>query len=143
MDLSNINNISKIISELGQRENDEVYFVVYAPTQRKLFIAKNKEKKLNGDDLYKSEHSWLHREIMSKIFDKTTEVNYINPVHDINSLVGLVNNSSNSIGIIMRPIKMDEFVSIVTRGWRLPPKATNFYPKTSAGVVMQDLQGLL
>ena len=143
LDLLNINNISKIISELGQRQNEEVHFMVYAPSQRKLFIAKNKEKKLSGDDLYKSEHSWLHREIISGIFNKTTEMNYINPVHDINSLIGLVNNSPNSIGIIMRPINMDEFVSIVTRGWRLPPKATNFYPKTSAGVVMQDLKGFL
>ena len=48
--------------------------MVYAPTQRKLFIAKNKEKKLSGDDLYKSEHSWLHREIMSKIFNNLQQI---------------------------------------------------------------------
>ena len=113
---------------------------MYAPLQKKFFIARNKQK-INGIDLFKSEHSWLRREISSIVFEENHDKDYVNPVHDLKTLIDLVNNNKNSIGIIMRPIKMDEFVSIVTRGWRLPPKATNFYPKTSAGIVIQDLTG--
>ena len=43
----------------------------------------------------------------------------------------------------MRSIPMHEFVDIVTRGDRLPPKATNFYPKPPAGAVIQSLGGSL
>jgi hypothetical protein len=31
----------------------------------------------------------------------------------------------------------------VTRGWRLPAKATNFFPKPPAGAVIQQFQDLL
>ena len=139
-EFSEIIDIENKILKLGKRFGDEVSFIVYAPLQKKFFIARNKQK-INGNDLFKSEHSWLRREISSIVFEENHDKDYVNPVHDLKTLIDLVNNNKNSIGIIMRPIKMDEFVSIVTRGWRLPPKATNFYPKTSAGIVIQDLTG--
>ena len=42
---------------------------------------------------------------------------------------------------VMRSVPMQEFVEIVSRGDRLPPKATNFYPKPPAGSVLQPLDG--
>jgi len=42
------------------------------------------------------------------------------------------------MAFIMRPVPLREFVSIVTRGWRLPAKTTNFYPKPPAGAVIQQ-----
>jgi uncharacterized protein (DUF1015 family) len=41
----------------------------------------------------------------------------------------------------MRPVPLQEFTAIVSRGWRLPPKATNFFPKPPAGAVIQSLEG--
>ena len=54
-----------------------------------------------------------------------------------------VDNGEAQLAIIMRPVPMSEFMGIVTRGWRLPPKATNFHPKPSAGSVIQSLEGPL
>jgi uncharacterized protein (DUF1015 family) len=53
-------------------------------------------------------------------------------------IAGQIESGAARMAFIMRPVPLDEFVSIVTRGWRLPPKATNFYPKPPAGAVIQE-----
>ena len=60
-----------------------------------------------------------------------------------NRAMEAVDNGEAQLAIIMRPVPMDQFMGIVTRGWRLPPKATNFHPKPSAGSVIQSLEGPL
>ncbi len=49
-----------------------------------------------------------------------------------------IENGEATIAFAMRPVPMQEFIGIVTRGWRLPPKATNFFPKPPAGAVIQQ-----
>lgn len=63
--------------------------------------------------------------------------------HDLESVVSKVDNKEAQMGIVMRSVPLPEFVDIVSRGLRLPPKATNFYPKPPAGAVIQSLEGAL
>jgi uncharacterized protein (DUF1015 family) len=104
-------------------------------------VVKAKGNMRNENDLYKSEYSWVQREIFSKTFANEDGGKYINPVYDAEEVVKAVDTGNGYLGVLMRPTNIDEFVSIVTRGWRLPAKATNFFPKPPAGMVMQHLHG--
>ena len=60
---------------------------------------------------------------------------------DLNEIVNLLNREENLIILLMRPIPMENFLSAVDSGYRLPPKVTNFLPKPPAGLVFQTLEG--
>jgi uncharacterized protein (DUF1015 family) len=66
------------------------------------------------------------------------EEEIISPHHDAGLIARQIKNGEARMAFIMRPVPLDEFVAIVTRGWRLPAKATNFYPKPPAGAVIQQ-----
>ena len=132
---------SDFIDLLGKRVDDEVYFGLYGPQVGRFRVVKAKDKMRNKNDLYKSEYSWVQREIFSKIFENEDGTKYINPVYEAEEVVKSVDTGNGYLGVLMRPTNIDEFVSIVTRGWRLPAKATNFFPKPPAGMVMQNLYG--
>ena len=61
--------------------------------------------------------------------------------HDIQRVETSLASDDADLAFIMRSVPMQEFVEIVSRGDRLPPKATNFYPKPPAGSVLQPLDG--
>ena len=120
---------------------EEVCFGIYGPQVGRFRVVKAKGNMRNENDLYKSEYSWVQREIFSKTFVNEDGSKYINPVYDAEEVVKAVDTGNGYLGVLMRPTNIDEFVSIVTRGWRLPAKATNFFPKPPAGMVMQHLHG--
>ena len=81
---------------------------------------------LGSDAAERSDYRRLHREILDVAFgvdrvDATVDFEY-----EVENVVGRVDSSEAQLGIVMRSIPMREFVDIVTRGDRLPPKATNF-----------------
>ena len=59
--------------------------------------------------------------------------------HDPKRVAASLASSEADAAFVMRSVPMQEFVDIVSRGDRLPPKATNFYPKPPAGSVLQPL----
>ena len=61
--------------------------------------------------------------------------------HDPMRVQTSLDSSDADAAFVMRSVPMQEFVEIVSRGDRLPPKATNFYPKPPAGSVLQPLDG--
>ena len=63
--------------------------------------------------------------------------------HDIQRVEASLASADADGAFIMRSVPMQEFVEIVSRGDRLPPKATNFYPKPPAGSVLQPLDGMV
>ena len=96
-----------------------------------------------ADAAERSDYRRLHREILDVVFgdervDATVDFEY-----EVENVVARVDSGDAQMGIVMRSIPMHEFVDIVTRGDRLPPKATNFYPKPPAGAVIQALEGEL
>ncbi|MBU87812.1 MAG: DUF1015 domain-containing protein [SAR202 cluster bacterium] len=138
---NNVKSTSDFIDMLGKRAGDEVCFGIYGPQVGRFRMVKAKGNMRNENDLYKSEYSWVQREIFSKTFENEDSGKYINPVYDAEEVVKAVDTGKGYLGVLMRPTNVDEFVSIVTRGWRLPAKATNFFPKPPAGMVMQNLYG--
>ncbi|SVB02182.1 uncharacterized protein METZ01_LOCUS155036, partial [marine metagenome] len=70
--------------------------------------------------------------------DVEREEQIISPHHDAGFIARQIHNGEARMAFIMRPVPLNEFVSIVTRGWRLPAKTTNFFPKPPAGAVIQQ-----
>ena len=123
---------------LGERSGDEVVFGLYSKEPDKFHIARMKSPPPAENALENSEYSQLHSHVIRPVISAEREEEIINPHHDAGLIARHIESGEARMAFIMRPIPLDEFVSIVTRGWRLPAKATNFYPKPPAGAVIQQ-----
>lgn len=101
-----------------------------------------------------SDYTVLHRDVLEpglspvgtrhsvedahKVVEAKTEYQ-----HDAERVASSLASSDADVAFIMRSVPMQEFVEIVSRGDRLPPKATNFYPKPPAGSVLQPLDEMV
>lgn len=135
-----------LLSAVGGRDNGEFVFGIYGmPGGFKIArVASVKTVGLTGADaLERSDYRRLHSEILDVVFEKDRVDDVVDFEYEAESVVSRVDSGEAQVGIVMRSIPMREFVDIVTRGDRLPPKATNFYPKPPAGAVIQSLVGEL
>ena len=130
--------IERFAIELGERKGDEVVFGLYGKERGKFHIATMKSPPHAENALEHSEYSYLHSHVIRPVVDQEREEQIISPHHDPELIARRVDDGSARMAFIMRPVPLDEFVSIVTRGWRLPAKTTNFFPKPPAGAVIQQ-----
>ena len=130
--------IERFAIELGERKGDEVVFGLYGKERGKFHIATMKSPSQAENALEHSEYSYLHSHVIRPVVDAEREEQIISPHHDPELIARRVDDGSARMAFIMRPVPLDEFVSIVTRGWRLPAKTTNFFPKPPAGAVIQQ-----
>ena len=113
-------------------------FGLYGKERGKFHIATMKSPPQAENALEHSEYSYLHSHVIRPVVDAEREEQIISPHHDSELIARRVDDGSARMAFIMRPVPLDEFVSIVTRGWRLPAKTTNFFPKPPAGAVIQQ-----
>ena len=130
--------IEQFAIELGERKDDEVVFGLYGKEPGKFHIATMKSPPQAGNALEYSEYSYLHSHVIRAAVDVEREEQIISPHHDAGLIAHQIDNGEARMAFIMRPVPLNEFVSIVTRGWRLPAKTTNFFPKPPAGAVIQQ-----
>ncbi|MDA1278565.1 MAG: DUF1015 domain-containing protein [Chloroflexi bacterium] len=123
---------------LGERQGNEVVFGLYAREKGIFHIARMKSPPATNSALENSEYSRLHSLIIRPVISAEREEQVISPHHDAGLIARQIDSGQARFAFIMRPVPLSEFVAIVTRGWRLPPKATNFFPKPPAGVVIQQ-----
>ncbi len=93
--------------------------------------------------LERSDYFMLHRSIIEHAIKDDRMDDVVDFQFDAERVVASVDSGEAQLGIIMRSLPMHDFIDIVSRGHRLPPKATNFYPKPPAGAVIQALDGPL
>jgi len=134
---STTDQIEEFSVALGEREGDEVVFGLYSKEAGKFHVATMKSPPPAENALENSEYSQLHSHIIRPAIAEDREEAVISPHHDAGLISRQIENGAARMAFIMRPVPLDEFVSIVTRGWRLPAKATNFFPKPPAGAVIQ------
>lgn len=136
--------ISQAFSDvLGRREGSEVMFGVVGLEPGSFHIARAKNLPAAENLLKDSEYSRLHDLFIDPAVEEERRDEVVNVQHDLGRVLESVDSGTSNIAFAMRPVPMQEFIGIVTRGWRLPPKATNFFPKPSAGAVLQTLEGNL
>ena len=137
---------SELLSAVGMRDDGEFVFGIYGlPGGFKIArMASADPVGLTGAEaLERSDYRRLHSEILDVVFEGDRVDEVVDFEYEAESVVSRVDSGEAQVGIVMRSIPMREFVDIVTRGDRLPPKATNFYPKPPAGAVIQSLVGEL
>ena len=137
---------SGILQALGPNDDGSCAFGVYRGSEGFQIVRMTDliPKGLPGSDtLELSDYRRLHREILGVAFPSGRVDLAVDFEYEAESVVSKVDSGDVQVGIMMRPIPLREFVDIVTRGERLPPKATNFYPKPPAGAVIQSLEGEL
>ena len=135
-----------LLKTVGERKDDDFVFGVYGlPGGFKIARMRNAGSSLPlvSDAAERSDYRRLHRGILDYAFNGDRIDATVDFEHEVKNVVERVDTGDAQFGIIMRSIPMPEFVDIVTRGDRLPPKATNFYPKPPAGAVIQSLEGSL
>ena len=135
-----------LLSVVGSRDDGEFVFGIHGlPGGFKIArMASVESMGLTGTDaLERSDYRRLHSEILDVVFGRERVDAAVDFEYEVENVIGRVDSGEAQLGIVMRSIPMHEFVDIVTRGDRLPPKATNFYPKPPAGAVIQSLVGSL
>ena len=132
-------------------EADEMVFGVYGMNRESSFhLARVKPSPspstptaTAASALERSDYHRLHRDLLEPIFPADRAEATVDFDYEATNVVARVDAGTAQLGIIMRAMPMKDFVEVVTRGDRLPPKATNFHPKPPAGAVIQSLVGRL
>ena len=135
--------VEEFSEALGERESEEVVFGIYSKGVAKFQIARMKAPPSADNALDNSDYSRLHSLVIRPVVSERREEEIVSPHYDTDVIARQIDNGIAHLAIIMRPVPLGEFIAIVTRGWRLPAKATNFYPKPPAGAVIQQLEGRL
>ena len=141
--LSANDQIEEFSVALGERQSTEVIFGLYSKEPGKFHIARMKSPAPADNALENSEYSQLHSHILRPVITEEREELVISPHHDAELIARQIESGEARMAFIMRPVPLDEFIAIVTRGWRLPAKATNFFPKPPAGAVIQQFGEIL
>jgi uncharacterized protein (DUF1015 family) len=141
--LSANDQIEEFSVALGERQSTEVIFGLYSKEPGQFHIARMKSPAPAENALENSEYSQLHSHILRPVITEEREELVISPHHDAELIARQIESGEARMAFIMRPVPLDEFIAIVTRGWRLPAKATNFFPKPPAGAVIQQFGEIL
>ncbi len=135
---------SEMLKAVGRRDDGEFVFGIYG-LDGGFHLARMRssgESARYGERAQEhSDYRRLHRDVLDVVFDAERIDEVVDFDYEVENVAARVDSGDAQLGIVMRSIPIAEFVDIVTRGDRLPPKATNFYPKPPAGAVIQSLQG--
>ena len=135
-----------MLKAVGKRDDGDLLFGIHGLDgmfQIARMPAENDGVAFGVDVAERSDYRRLHREILDIVFDRDRVDEVVDFEYEVENVVARVDSGEAQLGIVMRSIPLPDFVDIVTRGDRLPPKATNFYPKPPAGAVIQTLVGSL
>ncbi len=135
--------VQRFAQDLARMPRSEFVLGVYGLEPQTFHLARIPGPKAAANELENSEYFRLHDLIIRPVASPEREAEIVDFSYEPQWAVDAVDSRRAQIAFIMRPMPMDQFTAIVTRGWRLPPKATNFHPKPSAGSVIQALEGAL
>jgi len=87
--------------------------------------------------------AWLLQEKVLKPVLGESFYKHVAYEYDDQEVMWKLRSGEGQIAFLIRAVPMDLFESVVSRGIRLPPKSTNFYPKLPTGLVFNSLEGEL
>lgn len=59
---------------------------------------------------------------------------------DADAVLAAVRTAATSVGLLMRPIKLEQVLDVARAGGRVPAKSTSFVPKVPVGLVLQEFE---
>jgi len=127
------------------------YGLVLADGEKRILTAKPIVERAMEEVAGKHSSDWrsldvavLHELILKKILglgDANSEhkhnVTYTKDAHEV--LTTLSGKSAFHLGILMRPTRIDQVVSVSEHGEKMPQKSTYFYPKLLSGLVIRKV----
>ena len=131
---------------LLQAKADSAVTVAYGlePGKAHLLTLRESEKPGPGSPpLERAEMRILHQKVITSSLGAEREAATIAFVHDSVEAVERVMEGKSQVALLLRALPMDLFVEVVSRGERLPPKSTYFYPKLPTGLVFRSLEGMM
>ena len=134
---------TQFADSLAGMTGEEAVFGVYGLEKGVCHVARIEPSPPAANELERSEYFRLHELLFRPTFSPEREAETVTFSYEPERAMQAVDDGEAQLAIIMRPVPMSEFMGIVTRGWRLPPKATNFHPKPAAGSAIQSLHGPL
>jgi uncharacterized protein (DUF1015 family) len=133
-------------TRLRQAKPHSVVAAAYGlePGKANLLTLRDSEKPKPGSPpLDRAEMRILHQKGITPSLGAEREAAAIAFVHDAVEAVERVAEGKSQVALLLRALPMDLFVEVVSRGERLPPKSTYFYPKLPTGLVFRSLEGTL
>ncbi len=82
----------------------------------------------------------LHKLIFDKVL-KGRANNYLSYTRSAKEAERKVKTGQAKMAFFLNPTKIEDIQSIASRGERMPPKSTYFYPKLRSGLIMREIDG--
>ena len=82
--------------------------------------------------------SVLHKLILEKLLNSRKD-NQLYFTRDAEDAREMVKNGKFRMAFLLNPTGIDEIRSVASRGERMPPKSTYFYPKLRSGLIMREM----
>ena len=93
--------------------------------------------------LERCEPRFLSDRVLRPTLGEVRESKAVTFVHDAVEAIAGVQRGEYQMALLLRPVPMDLFEEVVSKGERLPSKSTYFYPKLPTGLVFNHLVGEL
>ena len=87
--------------------------------------------------------AWLLEELILRPVLGDSLDHHVDWVHDLKEVGESLARGDGQVAFILKPLPMDLFETIVSRGERLPRKSTFFYHKLPTGLTINSLEGNL
>ncbi len=87
--------------------------------------------------------AWILEEMVLRPVLGEGVARHVTWIHDAAEAVASLKDGRNQMALLLKPLPMDLFETIVGRGERLPRKSTFFYPKLPTGLVINRLDSQL
>ena len=81
----------------------------------------------------------LHRLILEKLLNGGKD-NRLYFTRDPKEARDEVKNGKSQMAFLLNPTRIDDIRSVASRGERMPPKSTYFYPKLRSGLIMREME---
>ena len=82
--------------------------------------------------------SVLHKLILEKLLNSRKD-NQLYFTRDAEEARDVVKNGKFKMAFLLNPTRIEDIRSVASRGERMPPKSTYFYPKLRSGLVMREM----
>ncbi len=136
--------IDALLAEIKERGREREVVGLLGPGGEGPYLLTLRDRvNLNEWGPIASFEGWILEEIVFKPILGDSSSQHLTWIHDAAEAIEKVRTGEQQMALLLKPLPIELFETVVSRGELLPPKSTFFYPKLPAGVVINPLDGML